>query len=201
LNAAATVMPLIDIRPSLVLPPCALKNVIVGVRARPLVSTVHARHRVQQRPVGFRVAGSDWMASAPITVSRRVFCTSTTGEAPETVTVSLQLADLQLDRNGQRRGARNFDALALDRMNPASEEGHQVRPRTQIDDAVQTGCVGDRGAGLFNERRAGRLDGHAWHHGSRGVLDDASDGTLSECRAGTKTVHASTTANLRESAH
>src|SRR5215510_1100508 len=40
LKAAATVMPLIAIRPSLVRPPCALKNVIVGVAARPLLSTV-----------------------------------------------------------------------------------------------------------------------------------------------------------------
>src|SRR5215831_3779972 len=40
LNAAATVMPLIAMRPSLVLPPRAVKNVMVGVFARPLLSTV-----------------------------------------------------------------------------------------------------------------------------------------------------------------
>src|SRR5262249_6115667 len=37
LNAAATVMPLIVMRPSFVLPPCAVKNVMVGVAARPLL--------------------------------------------------------------------------------------------------------------------------------------------------------------------
>ncbi len=40
LNDAATTMPLIDMRPSLVLPPLAVKNVIVGALATPLPSTV-----------------------------------------------------------------------------------------------------------------------------------------------------------------
>src|SRR5206468_3685583 len=80
-------MPLIDMRPSLVRPPCALKNVIVGVAARPLLSTVTPGMAFKSDPYA-RVAGSDEIASAPITVSRRVFCRSTTGDAALTVTVS-----------------------------------------------------------------------------------------------------------------
>src|SRR5258708_23614774 len=80
-------MLLIAMRPSLVRPPCALKKVIVGVAARPLVSTVTPGMTFSSDPYA-RVAGSDAIASALITVSRRVFCTSTTGEALTTVTVS-----------------------------------------------------------------------------------------------------------------
>src|SRR5262249_26759606 len=80
-------MPLIDMRPSLVLPPCALKNVIVGVAARPLLSTVTPGIAFRSDPYA-RVAGNDEIASAPITVPRRVFCRSTTGDAALTVTRS-----------------------------------------------------------------------------------------------------------------
>ena len=80
-------MPLMAMRPSLVLPPCALKKVIVGVAARPLLSTVTPGIAFSSEPYA-RVAGSAEIASAPMTVSRRVFCTSTTGESPVTVTVS-----------------------------------------------------------------------------------------------------------------
>src|SRR5207237_2146903 len=80
-------MPLIDMRPSLVRRPGALKKVIVGVAARPLLSTVTPGIAFRIEPYA-RVAGSASIADELITVSRRVFCTSTTGDAPVTVTVS-----------------------------------------------------------------------------------------------------------------
>ena len=55
--------------------------------ARPLLSTVTPGIALSSDPYA-RVAGSDEIASALITVSRRVFCRSTTGDAALTVTVS-----------------------------------------------------------------------------------------------------------------
>jgi hypothetical protein len=75
------------IRPSLVRPPCALKNVIVGVAARPLLSTVRPGIALSTAPYA-RVVGRVSRTPALITVSRRVFWTSTTGDSPLTVTVS-----------------------------------------------------------------------------------------------------------------
>ena len=64
-------------RPSLVRPPCALKKVIVGVAARPLLSTVTPGIAFRIEPYA-RVAGSASIADELITVSRRVSCTAPT---------------------------------------------------------------------------------------------------------------------------
>ena len=87
LNAAATVIPLTCMRPSLVCPPRALKNVIVGVGLSPLLSTVRPGVAFSSDPT-VRVAGMVAMMSASSTVSRRIVCTSTTGVSPVTVIVS-----------------------------------------------------------------------------------------------------------------
>ena len=87
LNAAATVMPLTAMRPSFVWPPRALKNVIVGVTATPLLSTVMPGVAFSSEPT-VRVAGIAAIVSEESTVSRRTLCTSTTGVSPVTVIVS-----------------------------------------------------------------------------------------------------------------
>ena len=57
LNVAATVMPLTAMRPSLTWPPRALKNVIVGVTATPLPSTVRPGVALSSEPT-VRVRGN-----------------------------------------------------------------------------------------------------------------------------------------------
>ena len=49
-----------------------------------------------------------------------LLCTSTTGEAPDTVTALLQRADAQLDVDGRREVGRQLDALAGHRVEPGS---------------------------------------------------------------------------------
>ena len=65
----------------------ALKNVMVGDSAGPLVSTNRPGVALSSAPAA-RATGSAWIMSVFITISRLVFCTSTTGDAPVTVTVS-----------------------------------------------------------------------------------------------------------------
>ena len=66
---------------------CALKNVIVGESAGPLVSTVRPGVALSSAPTA-RATGSAWMRSLFITTSRFAFCTSTSGVSPVTVIVS-----------------------------------------------------------------------------------------------------------------
>src|SRR5262252_1794579 len=93
LLAAAIVMPLTVIRPSPATPAafalleCALKNVIVGDNAGPLVSTVSPGVALSSAPTA-RATGSVWMTLWFMTISRLAFCTSTSGVSPVTVTVS-----------------------------------------------------------------------------------------------------------------
>src|SRR5215831_3990016 len=93
LRAAATVMPLIVMRPSPATDVAfwaaerALKNVIVGDSAGPLVSTSRPGVALRIAPAA-RVAGSVWMTDWFITISRLALWTSTTGVSPVTVIVS-----------------------------------------------------------------------------------------------------------------
>ena len=66
---------------------CALKNVIVGDSAGPLVSTCSPATALSSAPAA-RVAGSVWMTSLFMTTSRFALWTSTTGVSPVTVIVS-----------------------------------------------------------------------------------------------------------------
>ena len=66
---------------------CALKNVIVGDSAGPLVSTIRPGVALSSAPAA-RAAGIAWMISLFITTSRLALCTSTTGVSPVTVIVS-----------------------------------------------------------------------------------------------------------------
>ena len=76
---------------------CALKNVIVGDNAGPLVSTISPGVALSSAPAA-RAAGSAWMMSLFSTTSRFALCTSTTGVSPVTVIVSAMRADSHLDR-------------------------------------------------------------------------------------------------------
>ena len=93
LLAAAIVMPLTVMRPSPATPvefavlECALKNVIVGDNAGPLVSTVSPGVALSSAPTA-RATGNAWMVSLFMTTSRLAFCTSTSGVSPVTVIVS-----------------------------------------------------------------------------------------------------------------
>ncbi len=74
-------------RPSLLAPPLAEKNVIVGDSAMPLPSTVRPGVALSSAPAA-RDAGIDSTSSRSMTTSWRAFCTSTTGDSPVTVIVS-----------------------------------------------------------------------------------------------------------------
>src|SRR6266850_7913745 len=93
LLAAAMVMPLTVMRPSpateveFVVLECALKNVIVGDNAGPLVSTLSPGVALSSAPTA-RASGSAWIISLFKTTSRFALCTSTTGDSPVTVTLS-----------------------------------------------------------------------------------------------------------------
>jgi hypothetical protein len=87
------VMPLTVMRPSpatdaeFAVLECALKNVIVGDSAGPLVSTVRPGVALSSAPTA-RATGSAWMTFWFMTTSRLAFWTSTSGVSPVTVTVS-----------------------------------------------------------------------------------------------------------------
>src|SRR5258708_25343617 len=66
---------------------CALKKVIVGDNAGPFVSTDNPGVALRSAPTA-RAAGSALMTSLFMTIWRFALCTSTTGDAPVTVTVS-----------------------------------------------------------------------------------------------------------------
>jgi hypothetical protein len=87
LRAAPTVMPFTAMRPSLLAPPLAEKNVIVGDSAMPLPSTVRPGVALSSAPAA-RDAGMAWMVSVLMTTSRLALWTSTTGVSPVTVIVS-----------------------------------------------------------------------------------------------------------------
>src|SRR5258708_29338736 len=86
-------MPLTVMRPSpateaeLVVLECALKNVIVGDNAGPLVSTDNPGVALSSAPAA-RATGNAEMTSLFITTWRLALWTSTTGAAPVTATVS-----------------------------------------------------------------------------------------------------------------
>src|SRR5207249_9441755 len=85
LLAAAIVMPLTVMRPSPATPvefavlECALKHVIVGDNAGPLVSTVSPGVALSSAPTA-RATGNAWMVSLFMTTSRLAFCTSRSEE-------------------------------------------------------------------------------------------------------------------------
>jgi hypothetical protein len=89
-------MPLIVMRPSPATPAefavveRALKNVIVGDSAGPLVSTNRPGVALSSAPAA-RASGSAWMIAVLMTISRLAFCTSTTGDSPVTTTLSSML--------------------------------------------------------------------------------------------------------------
>ena len=110
LNVAATVMPLTAMRPSLAWPPRALKNVIVGVTATPLLSTVSPGVALSREPTvrvrgnrGNRVGGEHGFTPHALHVHDRRLAGDGDG--------FLEAADAQLDGNRQRGRAAQHDAL------------------------------------------------------------------------------------------
>ena len=98
-----------------------MKNVIVGVAWRPLLSTVRPGVAFSSEPTA-RVAGMAAMMSALSVVSRFVFCTSTTGVSPTTVIVS---ATLPIFRSAFTVAANDPDSSIASRLtllNPVNEK-------------------------------------------------------------------------------
>ena len=133
LNVAATVMPFTAMRPSLVWPPRALKNVIVGVTYAVVVHR-EAGRGVEQRADGARrrngrdrVGGEHGFAPHALHVDHRRF----TGDGDGL----LETAHAQLDRNGHRGGAAQHDAFALDGAEAGKRDGQRVGAG-QVDEPV-----------------------------------------------------------------
>ena len=78
----------------------------------------------------------------------------------------LELTECQLgvDSGGERRGQR--DTVAPERAEAGEGERDRVVTRSEIDDAVAAGIVGDGRARAFDERGAGGLHGHTGQHGA-----------------------------------
>ena len=123
-----------------------------------------------------RVAGIAASTSLASTTSRFVLvCVSTTGVAPETVIVSLAWPDSQVGIDRRHPGARQFDALALDRGESGQRERHDVgagfRSTIRYWPVPSVTTVRD----LFDERRTRGFDVHAGQNGARRIPDDACD--------------------------
>ena len=111
-----------------------------------------------------------------------------------------QRADFHLGvhRGGER--SRQLDAFTPIRAEPAERERHGVGSWPEILDTVLAGAVGDGAADLFNQRRAGGLDGHAGQDGSRRVFHDARDHGLRK-RGTWKEDEQRNNGNLQDQAH
>ena len=125
------------------------------------------------RPVG--TASSTCRLS---TTCCTAFCTSTTGEAPETVTVSSSAPTRRSALMVAVKLARQFDAVALHGVEAGQRERDRVDAWAQIHDLVLALTVADDRADLFDQRGARDFDGHAGHHRPGGVLDHAGNRAL-----------------------
>ena len=100
---------------------------------------------------------------------------STTGVAPETVMVSCDVADAELDVDVGREAAAQLDTFAQDRAEAGQGEGDVVAAYFQRDDQVLAVAVGDGAAHPFDQRVAARLHRHAGQHPARGVCNRAAN--------------------------
>ena len=108
-----------------------------------------------------RPVGSVVMASASITRCRVVLCTSTIGRLAGDGDRLFERADAHLGVDGRRERAGQRDAVTLDGVEAGQRERDRVGAGPQLGDAVLPDAVGDGGADLLDDRRAGCLDGDA----------------------------------------
>ena len=176
-------MPFTAMRPSLLAPPLAEKNVIVGDSAMPLPSTVRPGVALSSAPAA-RDAGIVWIKLLSMTTSRRALCTSTTGVSPVTVIVSSTPPTLHVGRNGEDLRTGQLDAVTLDGDEAGQRERQGVGARPQIDDAVLARAIGDRGPDLLDQGRARCFNGDAGQHGAGRVSNGSREGRLGKygCR-------------------
>ena len=177
LNGAATVMPLIVMRPSLIGPPRAREESHRRRRGERALVDGQAGDGIQQGADGaVRRNGRDdvgaehGLALGGLDVDDRRL----TGDRDRL----LEGAHTHVDRNRQRRGAAQLDALPLDDVEAGQRERQRVGAGIQTDDAVLPRAVGHGRAHLFDECGAGRLDGHARQYAARFVPDRACQSPL-----------------------
>ena len=131
------------------------------------------------RPVGIASMIS-WLSTRCCVV----FCTSTIGDSPVTVTVS----EISPTRRSALIVAENDPCSStpsrLTLEKPPRRERHGVGAGAQVLDAVLAGVIGHRRPHFFDQRRAGRFDGHARQHRTRRVAYDAGDRGLREGQRG-----------------
>jgi hypothetical protein len=89
--------------------------------------------------------------------------------------------DFQFTVHRRDERAGDFNPLALDGTETRQCERHGIGARTQVDNPVLAGRVGDDGSDFFNQRGAGGFDRHAWQDAARSVLDDAGNGPGKLC--------------------
>ena len=82
------------------------------------------------------------------TVCLVVDCTSTSGDAPETVIVSSSAPTFSSALTVAVKSVDSCDAFALDGREAGQREGHRVGAGAQVDDLVLAGAVGERGREL-----------------------------------------------------
>ena len=87
-------------------------------------------------------------------------------------------AHLGIDRCRERR--RQLDALSAHRAKARQGKGHRVDARPQVDDLIEALAVGDHGANLFDQGRAGRFDRDAGQYRARRVFHHTRDAALGE---------------------
>jgi hypothetical protein len=92
-----------------------------------------------------RVSAADWM--------------STIGLSPVTVMVSSTLPTFISASTVDGEVHRHFEGVALHRAEAGQAEGDRIDARRQVDDPILAVAVADGGSHLFDERRAGGLDG------------------------------------------
>ena len=77
-----------------------------------------------------------------------------------------QVPDLEVRVDRRREGSGQLDPVTLERVEPGQAEGDRIGAGPQVDDPVGAGTVRHRGAGLFDQHVARRLDRHARQHGA-----------------------------------
>ena len=103
------------------------------------------------------------------------FCMSTTGLAPETVTVSSSAPTLRSAFTVAVKVAGSSMPSRLTVENPGSVKVTVVGAGPEVDDLVLPLRVGGHRPHAFDERGTARLDRHARHHGAARVPHDAGN--------------------------
>ena len=105
---------------------------------------------------------------------------STIGASPVTVTVSCERADAISAFTVAVNSAGGSMPFALQRGEALQRERHRVRPRPQIDDAIEALASVTADFEPFDERGAAGLDRHARQHAAGRVAHDTGNAALAE---------------------